>query len=272
MAPLDLFAMARENIGRLAAECAAHTGAVVELAESVTRDGRLSVTMKLDRLRAFLQGGRYLNPWEECSRDAGGDEARATELMKTRQGTWYGRRALFDGSFVHGKRFRYGALYTSGRALIDSLYGPFCAVFSVNAARSWSFIAWLPENSLQRYVPDERTLHVEDLRREVGAHESRHHVAAIKHAGDVGARRREEWPTMLCGGDHFIEGIAADDLLPEEVERLLADRGSWREMLRASAALIAGRATPEEQAKASQHRALKLALEARKLKIAFEGV
>ncbi|MFS8068611.1 MAG: hypothetical protein ACMG6S_19815 [Byssovorax sp.] len=62
MTELDLFLMARENTDHLASECACHTGAAVDLAESVTRDGRLSVTMRFDRLRAFLEGGRYLNP------------------------------------------------------------------------------------------------------------------------------------------------------------------------------------------------------------------
>lgn len=265
MTALDLFVMARENIGRLAAQCAAHTGVVVEFTESVARDGRLSATMQFQRLRAFLEGGRYLNPWEECSRDAAGDEAKATELMVARQKDWYGRRALFDGSFVDGKKFHYGALHTGGRALVDGNYGPFCAVFSGEAGRSWSSVAWLPGNSLELYVPDEHTLRVEELRREVGAHESRHHVAAIKHAGDVETWRREEWPTKLCGGDRFIEGIVADDLLLAGVEHLLADRGSWREMLRANSAVIAGRATAEQHAKALQYRTLKQLMKDRKM-------
>jgi hypothetical protein len=272
MTTLDLFAMARENADHLASECAEHTGLVVELAESVARDGRLSVTMKFARLHSFLDGGRYLNPWEECSRDAAGDDASAVELMAERQGVWYGRRAMFDGSFVHGKKFRYGALYTGGRALVDSRYGPFCAVFSMDAARSWDLIAWLPENSLERYVPDERTFHVEQLKREVGAHGSRHHVAAIKHAGDAATCHRDTWPMMLCYGDRFIEGIVADDLLPEHVERLLADRGSWKEMLRANAALIAGSATAEQDTKAKQYRAIKASMKVRKITIAWEQV
>ncbi|MFS8070914.1 MAG: hypothetical protein ACMG6S_31490, partial [Byssovorax sp.] len=253
-------------------ECAGHTGAVVELAESVTRDGRLSVTMRFDRLRTFLDGGRYLNPWEECSRDAGGDEAKATQLMSDRQGpAWYGKRVLFEGSFVHGKKFRYGALYTGGRALIPS-YGPFCAVFSMAAAQLWTLIAWLPANSLPRYVPDDHTFKVDQLTREVGAHGSRHHVAAIKHAGDAAACPRDEWPTMLCQGDRFIEGIVADDLLPKQVERLLADGGTWKEMLRSNAALLAGSATAEQKTKASQYSALKKLMNARNMTIAWEQV
>ena len=62
MTELDLFVMARENAEHLASECAGHTGAVVELAESVTREGRFSVTMRFARLRAFLKDGRYPQP------------------------------------------------------------------------------------------------------------------------------------------------------------------------------------------------------------------
>lgn len=192
MTELDLFVMARENAAHLAAERAGHAGAVVELAQSVMREGRFSVTMRFKRLQAFLKDGRYLNPWEECARDAKGDETKATRLMVRRQKKkWYGKRALFDGSFAEGKKFRYGALHTGGRALIPS-WGPFCAVFSLDAARSWKLIAWLPANSIPRYVLDDHTLNLEQLKREVGAHESRHHVAALKHAAEVASWPREE--------------------------------------------------------------------------------
>lgn len=241
MVLLDLFVMARENAARLAAACAEHSGAVVAFARSVESDGRLSVTMKYDRLRDFLQGGRYLNPWEECRRDARGDEAQADKLMAERQGEkWYGPRALFEGSFAGGKRFRYGALYTGGRALLDSKYGPFCSVFRADAAASWTLIAWLPANSVERYVPDARTLHVELLAVEVGAHASRHHVAAIKHAGDMATYARAEWPAMLCHGDRFVEGIVAEDLMPVAVERMLVDTAAWETLEAAADALLDG--------------------------------
>ncbi len=266
MTELDLFVMARENADHLASECAGHTGAVVELAESVTRDGRLSVTMRFDRLRTFLDGGRYLNPWEECSRDAGGDEAEATQRMVKIQGTYYGKRALFDGSFVHGKQFRYGALYTGGRALVDSKYGPFCAVFSLDAAQSWKLIAWLPENSLRRYVPDERTLDVDQMKLDVGAHGSRHHVAAIKHAGDAAACPRAEWPTMLCQGDRFIEGIVAEELIPAAVEHMLVDTVLWKSFQDAADAVLDGDDVNEQTlADANRFSELRVGLAGRKL-------
>lgn len=262
MTTLDLFAMAQENTEHLASECAKHTGLVVELAESVARDGRLSVTMTLDRLRAFLEDGRYLSRWEECWRDAAGDETKATQLMSERQGgDWYGPRARFEGSFLHGKNFRYGALYLSGRALMGDKYGPFCTVFSGDAAASWRLIAWLPENSLARYVPDESTLDLERLRREVGAHGSRHHVAAIKHAADMATFSRDAWSTMLCHGDRFIEGIVAEDLSPAMIERMLADAAVWETLKAAARAVLQGDdVTPETEADASRFTDLRAAL------------
>ncbi len=272
MPVLDLFTMARENIDHLASECANHTGAVVELAQSVEREGRLSVTMKSDRLLSFMEGGRYLNPWEECSRDAGGDETKVAQLMEERQGKkWYERRLHFEGSFVDGKKFRYGALYTGGRALIPA-WGPFCAVFDMNAARLWPFVAWVPANSLERYAPDKDTFDVDRLRREVGPHEARHQVAAIKHAHEVDAWPPDEWSAKLCCDDRFVEGIVANDLVPHEVERLLAERDSWQEILRANAELIAGGGTIEQKAKAAQYRALKRSMKARNMTIAWEEV
>ena len=272
MTELDLFVMARENAEHLASECAGHTGAVVELAESVTREGRFSVTMRFKRLHAFLKDGRYLNPWEECARDAKGDEKKATRLMVRRQKKkWYGKRALFDGSFIHGKKFRYGALHTGGRALIPS-WGPFCAVFSLVAARSWKLIAWLPANSIPSYVPDDHTLNLEKLKREVGAHESRHHVAAIKHAGDVASWPRDEWSVRLCCETCFVEGIVVDDLLPQQVEHFLAESDSWEEILRANLAHVAGTASTEQVAKAKQHRTLTALMKAQNIKITWEPV
>lgn len=272
MLPLDLFALAHENTDVLALACAKHTGLVVEFAQSVASEGRLSVTMKFVRLHSFLEGGRYLNPWEECSRDAGGDETKATALMEKRQGSWYGRRALFDGSFEHGKKFRYGALHTGGRALVGSKYGPFCAIFGMAAAASWRFIAWLPADSLERYVPDQDTFHRDLLRSEVGAHGSRHHVAAIKHAGDVAAWPRDEWSTRLCCNDCFVEGIVVDDLLPEQVEHFLADRDTWEELLRANAAFLGGRYTEEQESRADQYEKLTTFVMARDKTINWEQV
>ncbi len=272
MSTLDLFPMARETADHLASECAMHVGAIVEFSRSVEREGRFSVTMKFARIHSFMDGGRYLNPWEECSRDAEGDEAKATQLMVERQKGWYGRRALFEGSFEHGKKFQYGALYTSGRALVHSKYGPFCAVFGSEAALSWHSIAWLRDNSLQRYVPDNDTFDVELLRREVGPHESRHYIAALKHAADIEAWPPEGWSTMLCGGDRFVEGIVVDDLLPEQIERLLADHDTWTDMLRANTAFLAGRADAVQCVKASQYRALKSTMKRQNVTITWEKV
>jgi hypothetical protein len=266
MTELDLFVMARGNTEHLASECEGHTGAMLEFAESVIQQGRLSVTMRFERLRDFLEGGRYLNPWEECSRDSGGDEARAQQLMQERQREYYGKRALFDGSFLGGKKFRYGALYTGGRALIDSKYGPFSAIFSMNVAASWKLIAWLPENSLKRYVPDEHTLRVDQLKCEVGEHGSRHHVAAIKHAGDVVTCSRDEWPNMLCHGDRFIEGIVAEELIPAAVERILMDTMLWTTLQDAADAVLDGDDVDDQtRADADRFKELRVGLTSRDL-------
>ncbi len=266
MTELDLFVMARENTEHLASACAGHTGAVLELAESVARNGRLSVTMTLDRLDPFLVSGRYLSRWEECSRDAEGDETKATQLMVDRQKEYYGKRVLFDGSFVHGKKFRYGALYIGGRALVGGKYGPFCAVFSMDAAQSWQLIAWLPANSLEQYFPDGRTFHVEQLKHEVGAHGSRHHVAAIKHANDTSKYPRDDWSTMLCHGDCFIEGIVAEELLPSAVELILVDAALWKTLQDAENAVLDGDdVDPQTLADGNRFTKLRVALAKRNL-------
>ena len=194
--------------------------------------------------------------------------------MRETQGSYYERRAKFDGSFVNGKKFRYGTLFLGGKGLLNSKYGPFCTVFSLQAAEDWGSVAWLPENSLEQYVPEKIPLVVEFelLQRDIGAHRSRHHVTALKHSAEVVTRPPEEWPTMLCSGTCFVEGIVADELVPEQAERFLVDRDAWMTMLRANAAFIAGSATAEQQAKASQYRTLKSATRARNMTITWEQV
>jgi hypothetical protein len=272
MSLIDLFDMARQNAAQLADTCATQTNVVRAFAEYIVKESKLSVTMKSARLQAFLAGGRYLNPWEECQRNVGEDDAAVAQEMAKRQGEWYGRRARFDGSFVDGKKFRYGVLYVTGRALVDSKYGPFCTVFRFDAVVSWKSIAWLPGNSLEWYVPDEHTLHLDKLRGDVGTHSSRHHVAAIKHCNDVAGWPREDWSTRFCNNAQFIEGIVVDDMLVKHIERVLVDRNTWRDMLKANAKCLAGIGAAEHLAKATHYKTFKQLLTATNLLESLEQV
>lgn len=243
MSTYDLFAMARANAANLAAIFDVRGAAdepLTEFAERVEREGRLSVTMKFDRLRAFLELGRYRNPWEEALDNAGGDSAAADALVREQQGRYYARRALFDGSFEQGKCFHYGALYLEGRALLNSTYGTYCALFSPTAAQAWSSVAWLPDNSLLRYVADDASaIDMMRLAQDVGPHNGRHHVAGIKHANDIATWARDAWGSQLCRDGCFVEGIVADTMTPTELEpRLLADQTHWQQLLDAEDALL----------------------------------
>ena len=70
----------------------------------------------------------------------------------------------------------------------------------------------------------------------------------------------------------FAEGIVTDDLLPEQVERLLADRDTWTEMLRANTAFIAKRADALQRVKAGQYRLLKRLMKAKNITVTWEKV
>lgn len=245
MSIYDLFAMARDNAPNLATSFNAHStsgGSLGEFARRIEEEGRLSVTMKFARLRSFLELGRYRNPWEEAHDDAGGDDAEAEKLMRQRQGSFYDRRALFDGSFQQGRSFHYGALHLEGRALLDSTYGTYCTLFSLSAAQGWRSVAWLPDNSLLRYVAvDASAIDMAQLQQDVGPHDGRHHVAGLKHAAHVDAWARGHWGTELCHDGCFVEGIVADTMTPAELEpRVLADRTHWQSLLDAQDAVLDG--------------------------------
>jgi len=239
----DLFEMARTNAANLATAFdarGADNRLLTQFAERVKLEGRLSVTMKFDRLRAFLDLGRYRNPWEEALDDAKDDPEAAEALVRERQATYYERRALFDGSFEQGKRFHYGALHLEGRALLNSTYGHYCALFSLAAAQAWRSVAWLPDNSLLRYVAvDASAINMSQLALEVGPHDGRQHVAGLKHADEVATWTRDDWGTELCHDGCFVEGIVADTMAPTHLEpRVLADRTHWQQLLDAQDAVL----------------------------------
>lgn len=252
MPSYDLFEMARANAAKLAedfnASCA-DGGPLAEFAQRVATESRLSVTMKFSRLRALLDLGHYRNPWEETHADAGGDPIEAERLMRDRQGAYYARRALFDGSFEQGRSFHYGALYLDGRALLDSTYGTYCVVFTAAAAGAWRSVAWVPDNSLLRYVDENaREIDMTRLQQEVGTHDGRQHVAGIKHAAEVADWERNEWGSRLCHDGCFVEGIVADTLSCEDMERrVIADRTHWQQLLAALDAVLDGDTVTDAQ-------------------------
>ncbi len=222
MALLDLFALAASNDAALAAELdtkrrmlsadlAARMGS---FCEAIIQRGHISINMKPWKMRDLLRRGRYPRIYEIAEENAAAAGHSTEDELRAMQGGHYERRVRFDRSFENGERFLYGALNIGGNG---TNYGVFCIVLADDATDARS-TAYLPENSLDRYVQPAAVLTFDQarLRREVATPMQRHCVAALKHADDLAACEPPAWDTMLCSGGTFVEAIfVADVTLPE---------------------------------------------------------
>jgi hypothetical protein len=195
----------------------------------VAREARVAVNMTTEKVRFFLQDGRYLNPHEVARKLAPSDpEAKLRELQKN----WYEKRIAFDRHFEHGEAFRYGTVNIGGDGLPDD-YGRFCVVFKRDVTSSAWSTAYLPGNSLELYVIGPKDGHLVDeakVREDVAPHAQRHQLVAIKHANELEATPEAGWPAMLCSGKTFVEAVFVGEATPDGVEEIRLDRTEARRL------------------------------------------
>ncbi len=224
---LDLFALADENRPRLDARWTeliqsrpndSSRGALQNF-QAVVRDARLSINMTSTKLRSFMERGEHINPYELARWRASVSGTDAEAELRSQQAEHYDRRVCFDRSFVRGEEFRYAALNLGGLGL--NYYGGVCVVFSPKVFEDWR-VAVVPGNSLDLYVTPASGARLDEaqLRYDVGAHDRRHTVAALKHADDD-LTDETRWPSVLCDGNNsFIEAIFVGRATPALVEEI----------------------------------------------------
>jgi len=235
MARLDLFALARANEAALTKQSEDRRAALVgdhltrfdRFSETVGKTGGISMNMKPWKLLAFLRRGRYLSVHEVAEERAAASGTTSDDELRRSQGTYYERRVLFDRAFEQGELFLYGALNIGGPGAIE--YGLFCLFFG-QAVTGHFQGAFLPDNSLERYVKPAAVLTLDDitLRQEVATSAQKHCLAALKHVDDLASLDPQAWGGMLCSKQCFVEAIVVGELRPDHVEQLRVARDEMR--------------------------------------------
>src|SRR5262249_22128730 len=131
-------------------------------------------------------------------------------------------------SFTDGERFVYGALNIGGEGVN---YGVFCVVLDDMVPRAES-TAFLPENSLDRYVKPAAVLALDEdaLRREEATPAQRHSIAALRHTDDIATLEAPAWAVMLCSGERFVEAIFVGEITPERIAELRLKQDEMRRL------------------------------------------
>jgi len=222
----DLFALSAANSGPLEerleqvlSQLEPHEQAALRsFAKAVQERGRISLNMRLVPLNGFLTSGSRWTVYEFAAQEAAVSGRPADEIVREKLGPYYGKRIAFDRCFEGGETFHYGNLNMGG--LGCSKYGRFCVVLRGDFPHDAAGAAYVPGDSLQRYVSGEGTPVVDHARLadEVAPHSHRGCLACLKHSTDVCHLAEDAWAGCLCSEDTFVEAIFMERPRREDVE------------------------------------------------------
>jgi hypothetical protein len=209
---LDLFATAEGNRAALEARYSAlragkEPGSASQLdafADYVGRHGLVSINMRPWVLSNLLVEDAYQNMYEFASEQSAVSGRDADEVLREKLGSLYGKRLAFDGAFVDGRRFRYGALNLGGTGM--TCYGQFCVVLKP-LFHAGHAMAYLVGDSLRTCLDSAGALIRAVVEQQTAPHSHRQFLAALKHANDLPSRSESDWPALVCCNSEFIEVI-----------------------------------------------------------------
>ena len=214
---VNLFQLAAENEAGIvirfqeAKDCSQDGGQLLDdFAACVEGDARVSMNMRPCVLSGLVSGRKHQNMYERAGEQGSLCKRSVEEILAENLGRFFSRRISFDDTFEEGRCFRYGALNIGGVGA--DRYGIFCAVLSSDFVGPDTSIAYLTDDSLTTYMPNETVVDITKLRQEVGTHSHRHYLVAVKHAGELDTSNRSDWPTMVCCNDRYCEAIFVEDV------------------------------------------------------------
>ena len=180
----------------------------------------ISINMKPSDLLKFLSSGRYKNEREvaigdvEMMKKMGETDVSLEQLRKKRLKGYHESRTEFNRVFEDGERFKYGALNIGGLGTTN--YGSYCVVIKRERSEEFLVLAFIKEDSLNNYV-DRGYVDIERLKPDVANRECVHILAVIKHGDDVEGLSANEYASMICCDEHYIEAITTDDILNKHI-------------------------------------------------------
>ena len=190
----------------------------------------ISLNMPPWVLNDFLIAGRYKNIYEVKKEQ--GEELRDViklEISEERAIEWhlknyYKPRVAFDRSFEGGEKFKYGALNIGGLGL--KVYGDYCVVLKRKPSEEYSSLAFIKGDSLKSYV-DGHYVKIEELSQDIANRESVHLLVTLKHEKDIERIPADEWASLICCGECYIEAITREDILNEHIESVRMSKNDY---------------------------------------------
>ncbi|HWM95266.1 MAG TPA: hypothetical protein VN493_31215 [Thermoanaerobaculia bacterium] len=231
-AKADLFAIAAENTDTLERNVTAllagippaHLDSLTRYSDTIQRDSRISVNMLQTMISSFLSLQQHWNMYEWAHSMAKLSSRAPEEILRERLGDFYERRIAFDGRFVNGESFRYGALNIGG--LGTWYYGEYCVVLKEEVSHRPE-VAYLRSDSLKTYMRPGPAVDEEAIRRDAAPHTHRHCLALLKHAERAPSTEEPRWPAMLCSNDDYVEAIFTGQLTPDQVEAVRMPKADY---------------------------------------------
>jgi len=220
---MNIFALADQNSNNLQEKMQSgknDQSPRVEFAGFVKDRWTISINMKPSDLLKFLSSGRHKNEYEvaredvEMMRKMGETDVSVEELRKNGLKGYYESRTEFNRVFEDGERFRYGALNIGGLGTTN--YGSYCVVIKRERSEEFLVLAFIKEDSLNNYM-DGGHIDIERLKPDVANRECVHILAFIKHGGNVEGLSANEYASMICCDEHYIEAITTGDILNENI-------------------------------------------------------
>jgi hypothetical protein len=181
----------------------------------------ISINMRQGVLNNFLIAGKYKNIYEVKKEQ--GDELRKVKKMdiiseeqavKKHQKGYYEARVTFESTFEDGAKFKYGALNIGGLGL--EKYGDYCVAIKLEQSKDYSSLAFIKEDSLN-YV-DGHHVNIEQLCQDIANKECVHPLVTLKHENDIEGIPADEWTSMICCDESYIEAITKDEIKNNHIE------------------------------------------------------
>ena len=190
-----------------------------KFAEFIKTKWTISVNMRLFILNNFLIVATYKNIYE-LKRE---DEKKLKKIKKSgtsvekaiekRLKTYYKSRIIFDHTFEDGEKFKYGALTIGGLGLQN--YGECCVMVEKEKARKFILLAFIKRDSL-KYIDGDQ-VNIRQLSQDIADRECIHFLAALKHENDIKKIPTDEWASLICCNDCYIEAITTDAILSNHI-------------------------------------------------------
>ncbi|PKP60082.1 MAG: hypothetical protein CVT88_04035 [Candidatus Altiarchaeales archaeon HGW-Altiarchaeales-1] len=191
-----------------------------DFATFVKDNWMISINMRQHVLNGFLIAGKYKNIYEvkkeqrEEIRKVRALEIPEEQAVKEHLKVYFKSRVTFDRTFKDGEKFKYGALNIGGMG--PKKYGEYCVIFERKHSEKYSSLAFIKEDSIN-YV-DDCKVNIEKLKQDLSNEEGVHFLVTLKHEGELGKIPTNEWASIICSDECYVEAVTKDDVVNDPIE------------------------------------------------------